>query len=431
MGYVIYYAVFFVILLVFSLTYKAKNNLLPYLVLVWAISAIFAVVMHWLLPDNEPNITLLPFLFLQVCFLISIYPIANFNSRCLTNIRVANPLLLKYLIIFFAVIAIVPFFENLIHVLTVYRGDTNQLSDIYNDKMEVGFDKEKVVNWLSFPGIIGNSVTSKFYFLLPFLLFYYLACKKINKYLMVGLLMAVANPLLFQLSMSGRGNLSYFILDAVFLFLLFRKKIPAKRYKKILISGVVLVFFAVIGLTILSMARKEGSGAEFSDIEMAGFYLGKSHLSFNNDMWHIKQLTEGDNSFSFFKYITGFHTFTDYLERRTFWNESKIGIPPHIFYTYIGDWFMDLGLIGTFILTLIVAWFVKRITCRKYNISLTSLFLFYLYYVIILHGWSYYTFKVFGLTLNSILCLLILFLISSYKNKNYEHKLYSKVWKKN
>ena len=418
MGYVVYYAVFFVILFVLSLKYKTKNRLLPYLFFVWSFSAIFAVIMHYLLPKSETNLTLLPFVFLQICFLISIYPISKFNDQSLTNISIANPLLLKYLIIFVSIMAIVPFFENLIHVLSVYRGDTNQLYDIYNDKMEVGFDKNKMVNWLSFIGQIGNSITGKLYYMMPFLLFHYLTYKKINIYILIGLLISVANPLLFQLSMSGRGSISFFILDSLFLFLLFRKQIPVKRYRKILITGFVLVFFSIIGLSLISMARKEGSGAEFSDIEMAGFYLGKGHLSFNNDMWYIKQHTQGDNSFSFFKYITGFPTFTDFLERRVYWNESKIGIRPYIFYTYIGDWFMDLGIIGTLIFNIGFALFVKKITSKKYSISLTSLFSFYLYYTIILHGWSIFNFKLFGLIINAFICLFILFFIASVKSKN-------------
>lgn len=367
------------------------------------------------MPWAEPNLTLSPFIFFHVCFAISIAPIIKFKESSLAKIRVANPSYLYILFLLFSIVAVVPFVENIIHVISIYGEESAVLSEIYDEKMEVGFDAAKTVYWLSTIGKIGNSVTGKFSLLLPFLLFYYLTFKKINTILLIGLILAAVNPLLFQLSIAGRGSLSFFILDVIFLYFLFRKKIPIERAKKIKLYGFVGILSAILLLSIITIVRKEGTGATFSNLQMVGFYLGKPHLSFNNDMWNIKQLTQGDNSFSFIKSILGIDTFTDFMARREFWNESKIGILPHIFYTYIGDIFMDFGAFGTLLLTLFVAFIIRNLTISPYSISLTRLFIFYLYYTIILHGWSILYLKTYGHTLNALLCILVVAILSSFK----------------
>lgn len=417
--FVIYHLAFFILIFVHSLIKKTKSGIiLSYLLLVWSISVAYALFMHLVMPWADTNITLLPFVFFQVCFLINIYPIKKFNETCLTYIKIANPLLLKYMLIFFALVAVVPFFENLFHVLTTYSSTSAlDLYDIYENKMTEGGFQHKVAGWLSLPGKIGNSFTGKFFYLLSFLLFFYLTLEKINKYLLIGIILAVANPLLFQLAMAGRGSVAFFILEAIFLFLLFRKQIPVKRRKNILVIGSIFIGFAVLAMSIMTIVRKEGSGASFSDMEMVGFYLGRSHLTFNCERWHMKQHTQGDAAFSFFKYIFGFPTFTDTIKFREYWTDSKLGISVHLFGTYLGSWFSDLGKAGTILFSVVLAFWMRIVTKRNISISLSSLFLFYIYFDTLLVGWSTFKFGGFGLMLNVVFCYIVLVLITSLQKR--------------
>lgn len=61
---------------------------------------------------------------------------------------------------------------------------------------------------------------------------------------------------------------------------------------------------------------------------------------------------QGDNSFALFKNLLGMDTITDLEERREYY-ELHLGIPNRIFYSFIGDFFFDLGKYLTLIFTFI------------------------------------------------------------------------------
>lgn len=102
-----------------------------------------------------------------------------------------------------------------------------------------------------------------------------------------------------------------------------------------------------------------------------------------------KKTTEGDNSFSYVKAFVGLDTFKDFLERRKYWNQRKTGVDPVLFYTYVGDWFMDFGGGITFILICIASYCMTTYIRRKGSYNLLQLFMFFVYAKVLLQGWSY------------------------------------------
>jgi len=420
-GYVIYYALFFIWLFVNSL-YNKTNRIVSYINLLWAISAASAAIMHILLPWMDPNIKLLPFVYLQLCFLIYMLPIYKFSENCWTNINVSNPTFLKYFILVISIIAILPLFENVKHLLQTYiSGDYSELAEIYNAKMESSSSAHQISDaWLSPLGKILNKPINYLYYSFPFFLFYYLTRPKLNKWVLGGIVAVITCKLSFELNMAGRMEVAYFLFDSVLLFVLFRKHFPEERRRKIQRAGIVLFTGFILLFSIMTIARQANAkeNDKVSNAVFATYYIARPHLSFNSDMWNIKQHTQGDNSFSFYKYITGFHTIIDNFERREYWGPSRIGIPSHIFYTFFGDWFMDLGIIGTLLLTVLFSLLGKKITINKgNNISLFALYFFFIYCSIILRGWTFFSFKSFWASLLIIVNCLILYLISSVKLK--------------
>lgn len=421
MEYILYNSFFFLLIWTFAVFFR-KNALLSYVVSIWLVSSIIAVIIHALTPWTETNITLLPFIYFQICFLISLYPVCKFKDNVISSVQISNPILLDYFVLIISFLAIVPFIENIQHMLASYSGDTSVLSDIYNEKREVGFDTSSFVTWLSPWGKFSNSIIGKFYYLLPFLFFYYLTLKEVKYYVLIGLGLAVVNIVVFQLSLAGRTTLTFFILELILLFLIFYKHIPKKRSKIMVLVVSLFLFCAFLYLLILTLARKEGAGYTFSTTEYVIFYLGRGVLNFNNDVWNIQQYTNGDNSFSFFKYITGFPTFTDLIEHREYWNYSKLGIDIRLFHTYIGDWFIDLGRIGTLIFISCFSSVMILLLRVRSRFKLTSLFLFHQYTKIIICGWAIYPLQLFNATFNLFICLFILHILTSGKRIYFKRK---------
>jgi oligosaccharide repeat unit polymerase len=357
---------------------------------VWAVSSIFSLIFYLLDPVRHPNITLIPYLFLQVCFFISIYPIRKFKNESINKIKVTSPLLLVYFCVFLSIISILPFFENVIHFFSVYIDESGVgLVGIYEDKMDNTIDKHKMITWFSPVGKICHNFVGSFSPLSIFLLFYFFTKPRINKWLLMGLTVSSIEPVLYSLNMSGRGGCTFFIFKAIFLYFLFYEKFSVNARKIIMLSGVGLILLLIIPLIILSQTRFENSSS--TGFYITSLYLGEGTVNFSNLMWNdIREYTQGDNSFCYFKSILGFDTFKDYLDRRDFWNESKLGIPVHIFYTYIGDWFMDFGAIGTLMLTIFLSLIVWKIISIKNKISLLGLYIFYVYSSVIFEGFTIY-----------------------------------------
>ena len=344
----------------FGWLYVKKYSSVPlYIVGIWCVSSFFAILFQLAFDVKYEKLSILPYVFLFICFCISLFPIVKCQKRMENSLPCVTFGLFDKIIWVFILLSLIPFYENLRYVISSYGAiDTSGLADMYNDKM---YGDGIKVTWLSSLGMIGNSLDGVFIQLLVFIPFYFLTRKKINKYLLLFSFLPVLNHVLFQLASSGRGFATQFFLDAVFLILLFRKQIPSTRFKKLkLVSLVVIPCFFLL-LSILTLARGNSSNKGVETSITVGYYVAKSHLDFNESLWNIRKHTEGDNSFGFVKDLIGLDVPKD---KNAYWNYSKTGIIPSLFYTYIGDWYMDFGPLITIVLFLIWSFVFLKIFVR-------------------------------------------------------------------
>jgi oligosaccharide repeat unit polymerase len=313
--------------------------------------------------------------------------------------------------VFLALIAILPFVENLVHVANSYFYPSNDgLIDIYENKMDTNFNFDEQIYWLDPVAKFCNSIILKFEYFNILLFFYYFTRPNRNNLLLFGLLVVVLNSVIFGLAMSGRSSSAFFILFSSFYLILFRKQISRKLFVKIVFFGGGTASFLILLLIILTTIRFEG--LDFSPFSMLNHYIGEGVVLFNDMMWDIKRNTQGDNSFAFFKDLLGFDTFSNYLDRREYWNKSKTGIDPIRFYTYIGDWYSDFGPFFTLFFVILVSSFVRKLTYRKRQISFVGLYIFVSFGYILLCGFTIYAFSIYATTLNFIIGLLVSSLIT-------------------
>ena len=114
-----------------------RFNLVSRLVVgIWIVSSFFAVLYEIETFPLYSDVSVIPFLYLFVCFFISLYPLVKYGDYVVSeeNIEVS---FYKKIMWIFIVISIIPFVENLIYVLHNFTSESSasSLSDVYDEKI--------------------------------------------------------------------------------------------------------------------------------------------------------------------------------------------------------------------------------------------------------------------------------------------------------
>ena len=419
----IFYAFCFVLILFWTVK-RHTNIITKYIVSIWVGSASLAIIFQSMVPFLYERITYSPYVFMIVCFCISIIPIIKNSKRMTTFKDNINSRLLVYVMWGFIIVSIVPFYENLREVLTTTSSNNGAaIADMYDSKMYGGGFK---ITWLSSVGLLCNSIIGVFFTFVFFVPFYLLTKPGLKKSFTILMFIPVSTHLLFQVACSGRGTVVMFIMVALFLLLLFKDRIPENRIRLVKIGGLSIIGLLVVAMVIITFARKDATNAGDEDAVFIGYYVCKSHLDFNNNLWYIPVYTEGDNTIAFFKNLIGLDTFTSFLKKEQYWG-AKIGVPPGYFYTYIGDTYMDFGPIFTIVFFIILTLGTQRYFSNNNN-SPVKLFLFYIYCEMIIMGWTINYFKTYDGMRNMLISVIFFSLIvkKSQKKKIYYEQQESK-----
>lgn len=405
-------------LLLSIIVFKKKSApIVAFILGIWTFSFIAGVVyMSGLLMIED--IDVVPVLFLDVCLTALIIPIFSFDTK---KINISESIIRKseLLLLIIGCLSILPFIEHSIYFVQTFlqEGYDDTIVDVYTNKMELGHGT--VVVWLDPIALFLNTFLGRFTPITLFLLFLIFTKRShIPNTKLLIYLVAVLRPVLNNINSSGRLSFTFFIISVMLLFLMFRNRFIIKIPKLYYIIGAYIVgvgTFAIITISFLRLGD--------SDVTMTlwtSLYFGEGTVNFANDAWQAKCNTLGDNSFSFFKTLIGLDTFTDILARREYWSISKTGVDPVRFYTFLGDWLLDMGKYMLFLLVVLLAYTVKFILKRS-QYGIVSTFTFYIYCYIIATGFTFYCYKAYYGTLGVVECFIILLFLkytSGYEVKN-------------
>jgi hypothetical protein len=146
-------------------------------------------------------------------------------------------------------------------------------------------------------------------------------------------------------------------------------------------------------------------------------YIGESPIRFCQYLWDVKATMQGDNSFALFKNLLGMDTITDLEERREYY-ELHLGIPNRIFYSFIGDFFFDLGkyltLIFTFLFSFSLEHYIRNILKRGYY-TMLSLLILAMIILVLEFGIMYFCFKLYIVQILLIPNFILVYLYSLQK----------------
>lgn len=407
---VIGYALFNLVACIVIFKRYKENNIIKYIYSIWTISS-FASILYYIESFKYTRITILPYIFLFTCLIISLIPFFSFKERKLTKVEIGNKWIFKRVIYCIIIISILPFLENVIHLISSMNNST-QIAEIYDEKMSGEIDNSKLITWHTSIGKICNSINLKFAYCSIFILFTYLANFRFNKYVGIGLAIVCINPILHSIGVSSRAGIVFTCLNSVFYYFLFRNILPSSIRKNIKKGGVILISLAIFSFFIVTISRYFSNEAyqNVSFWAWLSLYLGEGTLNFNDTMWYTKAYMAGDNCFSFFKNIFGLDTFTDLLERRAYW-EIRTGVQGNLFYTFIGDIFSDIGyFVMPFLM--FISLYIRKQVRNKASIRILPLYMFSIWATVCIGGFTCYIFKSVSGTIDILFSLFIIFILN-------------------
>lgn len=412
------YALIWIILLVIYLIKNRIWGIGGIILLVYSISAISSNFFYTNgVGFERVRFSFPPFIYLFICSFICILPFLKYSKQ-LSNLKIQlsdyNQIVYLFLL-FCAPIVMEGFLEISI---IAYKTNSSKLINIYEAEADI------IGTQLSFIGRKTLAIIRWFQYIWPILFFYCLA--KRNKYtkLCIVPLLAFLAGLFEGYAGASRVAIIRSIFYFIIIYVFFKSSLSRTTRKKINVLLISSIGFITLLLALITISRFNAITSDIDITTWISLYTGEGELRFAQHLWDLSQTSNGDTSFSLFKKIIGLDTFTDLEDRRNYY-EMKLHIPTTIFYTYIGDWYFDLGKTGTVIfccfLSLIQELTIKRIIKNKY-IGLGSLLFLGLMANIFIFGIMYYTFKVYILQV-LLIPTIIWTIIYTFANKKYKTKI--------
>ena len=415
-----------VLLYLFSLVYYVKKqnfsiNVLAAIWGIWLVSSMMGIHHFYSGIRDYSNLTILPFLVLWLYLVIFMYPIAKFKNHDHRFFCLGNERLILYIGYFSILVCIIPFIENvyaLMHGVGKDADLASYLSDLH-DERQTG--EPSLIFQYSQIGMFFFKFIPILYEVSFLLLFYSLSKEKVNLISVFAFLFVILDYNLYAFLVSGRSSLVYTILQMSLCYLLFRNSFSSVY--KVIINKIVVTILLVATCLFLYITISRltvNVNLDFSFVDFITWYAGEGTLNFNEYILNSNCSTEGDYTSPYFKTVLGLDTFEENYERREFW-AGKTGIPQNIFYTFIGNFISDYGLIISLLLFLIFAyWSNKIINSYSGNtVPLHKLLLLIFLINVVSRGFCFFPYA--GMSGNKMILYLVLwyllFKISLYKFK--------------
>lgn len=344
-----------------------------YVYLIWTISSVFSL-LYVFSPDTYEGQgdTLLSNVFLVFgLFVLFSWPIYFCRDLDANDISDCNNPLLEAMCYFVALISILPFIEHTFHL---FSSDTLKEMGSYHDE-KINLNSASHLSYVSGKLMI---IILYFKYVTPVLFLYYVNKNhnSRNRMITIGLFMSLLIDVIRNFSIGARF---YAIQDFslyIFLYLYFRNTFSSQTKKKLVkISSIIsiLVGMGILSITIYRFATTSDEGILVSLYRYAGEGFGNLY----SDMMYITQ-----------------HTYGAHIFRQLFDIPSETlsfitGIRMFVYYTFIGDFYADFGLLTTVIFFVIISSVVYYTLIRKRRKSWGSICLFILYVSILTSGFMY------------------------------------------
>ena len=366
------------------------------------------------------ELNLFPFIYLFIMLYMFLSPVFKYERSDVMQVCKPNYIIIQVFLLVYSASAIITLPSILSHLkegLKLLLIDSSAGAELYNES----FDNYVVTN-NSISGIYGliAIIYNTFSDVAKFMFFYYLTLNNKKKIFIILFIITFIIDSLYPLTKGGRTPLVmnlFSILMAVTLFYPFYSFKIKKELKK---CGLILLIIVSIPFMALTISR-------FGDRDYGTFggvllYVGQAPLNFNTKALDAGGIRNGDRTINLFKQFIFDGTPRDINEVRMKYRHLKMD--DSIFSTYVGDFVLDYGPIGAFIIFLLLfLWFYKSIHIYNKTIHFYSLLLIYFILCIAMQGGMYLFYYSFinNLKIMAVIFMYIIFYIDYNSRKAHDY----------
>lgn len=319
----------------------------------FAFTAVMCMCNEYSAPHAYPNTTLLPYLYMFICLLLFLSPYRGIKIGKQLNVVYNKPVkVLTWIYILSGFIAIWYTLPDAVELIR--SGEWGMLRHM------LYADEDSIELYHSLPEKLTKNVHS---YLEPFgivMCFYLLSQKQKKPFIIICAFVSyLGYAFLSATLIASRGMVINFMLKLTLTFLIF-KDVISPKVKRIVIICVVLLSIPLTAYIIaVSVSRFGEEGASSSAFD----YLGHSMLNFNQGVMGTM------HDYAFGKYFLSF--VIDLIGGNSSIDLKALGYTGGTgFYTFIGDFYIDFGPIGTLLFALAVSIFLRHFTSKtRKNLS--------------------------------------------------------------
>lgn len=232
---------------------------------------------------------------------------------------------------------------------------------------------------------------SDFYLVLLLFFFYSVTYLKkgpaFNGFLFFASLSTIVNGLMS----GGRTQIIYWLLVFISCFLFFRKDMATKLRKRLVFFGLIVLSLLVLYIVAVTASRFENAFSGETDYEEAFSildYSGQIFLNFNNFFANFEH-----KGYTFARIFPFIYDWTHAVNFDLSVYKRSIAMDIGVFSTFLGDWYIDMGITGIVIYTFfysIAGFFIRRDYIPGTR-KIQQLLLYFLVFQIPLNGLFYYS----------------------------------------
>ena len=287
------------------------------------------------------------------------------------NDRGVSPLL-NALSIVFIILSILPLASLLSHFSLSMLGGSF-LSSMYES------NEDKAALYFSGISKVSFAFIRRFENIIVVLFFYQIY--KNRKDYAIGLSLPMIMFLIYKLMSGSRGGLVGSILLLGCLYLLLRNCLTKEVQTKINRIGIVLCAIFITMLAAISISRfgQQNNNPDITIDRWISQYLGESAIRFTDTAWYTHSYMYGNQNFILLRKILGLPNIDDYDLFMAHW-EGILHFPVNVFYTFMGDVYLDFGLIGSCLFALSFCWCFSKLLKNKGSFTIPQLIILSIFF---------------------------------------------------
>ena len=312
-------------------------------------------------------------IYMFLCLIVLSIPIFMFRDEKIKGIAPPSPnrwKLFLYGYLFLAFFSIIGTFSHLMNVLSTGL-DFDEMKDAAFNAELVEMSTYQIYIFKIVDGLTSTALIAMFYSLYD---------NKISRKIVVFLFCASFFPSFFMaIASASRARLFFLFVNYILGIILFRNLITEKIKRRLyLVFSISFVVFVVFISAITTSRFGDNTEAYYSLL----LYFGQPFLNFNQVIYggiDANSFMNGEMTFEYFHYFVNGMDRTAVVDSVATWN-NKLGFSSNLFYTAIGNLYMDFGDIVTILICCFLAFCGYRILKNAGNVVPFHILIFYFSY---------------------------------------------------